>query len=72
MIIPAAMFIESAVDMLKDGALTDEQREAQKKEFKFAIPDATDETVRGYELGLQVMRILLMGNQKAVEAGVTL
>ena len=58
MIVPATMFIESAVDMLK--TVDERQLKDQEKEFRFAIGNATDETVRGYQLGLHTMRILIM------------
>jgi hypothetical protein len=72
MIIPAAMFIESAQDMLKDGSVPDDVRAAQLKEFTFAAPSASADMQKGYELGLQVARVLLMGNMAAIQAGVNI
>jgi hypothetical protein len=70
-VIPAAMFIEMAVDMLK--TMNPEQREYQLKEAKFAMGDiANDDWLKGYEVGLETMRALLAGNPTAVQAGVDL
>ena len=68
--IPAAMFIESATDMIKDGSVPNDVIEKQTKELKFAlgIDDASFE--KGYNLGLQVARVLLLGNPKAVQNGI--
>jgi hypothetical protein len=69
MVVPAAMFIEMAQDMLKthDPA----QLKDQGKELRFALGDqANDDVVKGYLLGLETMRALLAGNVKASQAGV--
>lgn len=72
MIVPAAMFIESAIDMLKDNTVPVDVRADQAKELTFATGDHDPQFIAGYELGLQVARVLLMGNMKAVLAGVTI
>lgn len=74
MLIPAAMFIEEAVDQLKairasgtTAALND-----QRKELEEATGDyAGSEFSQGYELGLQTARVILMQSPKAVAAGVS-
>jgi hypothetical protein len=69
MVVPAAMFIEMAQDMLKthDPA----QLKDQEKKLRFALGDqANDDVVKGYLLGLETMRALLAGNVKASQAGV--
>jgi hypothetical protein len=68
MLAPAAMFIESAVDMIKQK--DQKQVAAELKELRFASPqlqqlrdslppDTTDVEI-GYQIGLTVARILLM------------
>lgn len=69
MIIPAAMFIESAVDRVV--RLSAEQRDAQRKELHVAMGDPTlvqlgasvpmhEDFVAGYQLGLETMRVLIL------------
>jgi hypothetical protein len=70
MIVPAAMWIESAVDGV--ASLPQWLRDDQKKELLDALPAASDQMQRGYELGLQTMRVLLKADPKAQEAGVDL
>lgn len=70
MIVPSAGIIETAIDELKspdtfkghDWVLPDQQ-----KELKSAVPDATNDFVAGYTLGLQAARVLLQGMPLAVE-----
>lgn len=70
MIVPAAMFIEEAQDLIKDSYPAD-QVDHESKEFKFALGDkATPDMTAGYVLGLATARVLLLQNPKAVEAGV--
>ena len=69
--IPAAMFIEEAQDMLET-ELPIEQRLAQQKELHVAVGDlATEEFSKGYHLGLETARVILMQSPKAVAAGVS-
>lgn len=70
MVVPAAMFIEMAQDMLKTH--DPEQLKEQEKEFRFAVGEANDDVVKGYLLGLETMRALLATNVKATQAGVDL
>lgn len=70
MIEPAAMFIESAIDMLKDGSVPATVRAGQTKELTFATGNHDPQFIAGYELGLQTARVFLLGNLKAVQAGV--
>lgn len=69
MIVPAAMFIEMAVDQLKSSATFAGQewvREDQQKELFSAVPNISDDFKAGYELGLQTARVLLSGMPAAV------
>lgn len=70
MIIPAAMFIESAIDSLKDGSVPQSHLDAQLKEFRFALGSPSEDMQRGYQLGLQTARVLLQGMPAAVFAKV--
>lgn len=57
--VPAAMFIESAIDMLK--TVETPMLLDQRKELHVAVGDrATKEFADGYELGLQTARVCLM------------
>lgn len=68
--IPAAMFIEEAVDMLREGIGASVVAD-QRKELHVAVGDrATEEFAQGYELGLQTARCLLIQSPKAEQAGV--
>ena len=70
MVVPAAIFIESAQDYIKDSYPKD-QIELETKEFKFALgAAATDEKAAGYVLGLATARVLLLENPNAVAAKV--
>jgi hypothetical protein len=66
--IPAAEFIEAAQDMLPE--LDPSVRKDQRRELHVAIGEEPEDFVRGYELGIQTARVLLMANPKAVAAGV--
>ena len=71
--VPAAMFIESAKDLLDDASvITPDERADQLHELNFALGQQSADFARGYELGLQTARFMLLGNLKAREAGVTL
>lgn len=76
MIAPAAMFIESAQDKLKDATLCPDQSvqlyESQAKEIRSAVPNRTEDFYEGYALGVETARVLLMGMPAAVKAGVRL
>jgi|FreactTroBogLake_1042271.scaffolds.fasta_scaffold02908_1 hypothetical protein len=74
--IPAAMFIESAVDSVK--AITDFQRRAQLSELHEVGDQAlkgmgasgiNDDVAAGYLLGLQTARVMIMTNAKIQLAG---
>ena len=79
MIVPAAMNIESAVDMLKDvpaEVKTDQRLElisaigadtATKLGITYPVPK---EFLVGYELGLQVARVMLLGSAALAIKGV--
>lgn len=75
MIAPSAMYIEAAIDTLKDmdyinrnSRMLDEQR----KEYFSAFPLATEESYKYYSLGLTVARIILLGMPIAAKNGITL
>lgn len=76
---PSVMFIEMAAAMLKDVPVFIQQ--SQRKELRsfgdtrakaIGASGISDDFRVGYELGLQTARVLLMGNIKAVQAGVGL
>lgn len=68
MISPAAMFIEAAVDSLKELKTSGNWIiAAQRKELHEAMGDQSPDFQAGYELGLQTARVLLAGNLVAVE-----
>jgi len=78
--IPAVMFLEMAMDVLKSqdsGILTAETKECRMlgegriAEIRQTLPDNSD-FERGYLLGLEVARTLLNGRPDAVQAGVQL
>jgi hypothetical protein len=62
MLIPAAMFIESAVDMLKD--VSQEHLDDQTKELESALGAHLSEYTpqAAYNLGLQTARIIILGS----------
>jgi len=59
MTIPAATFIESAVEQVKQ--LTDQQKSDQRWELATAVGQekATESFMEGYELGLETARVLI-------------
>jgi hypothetical protein len=67
MIIPTAMNIYSAKEELKK--MDPRWRDDQLKELCSAIPAATDDMAAGYELGLAVARVVLMGEPPIYQAG---
>lgn len=60
--VPAAMFIESAKEMVDK--LDPAVRADQRKELHVAVGHKSDDFAAGYELGLQTGRVVL-----AMEAG---
>jgi hypothetical protein len=72
MVVPAAMFIEVAIDMLK--SLSPQQLADQRKEFCEATQgtETSEDLQHGYEIGLQTMRYLLATNPSAVQAHIDL
>jgi hypothetical protein len=70
MLEPAAMFIESAIDMLKDGSVPDVVRATQVKELQFATGNHDPRFAQGYELGLQTARVILAGSVALALKGV--
>jgi hypothetical protein len=75
MVVPAAMFIEEAVDVLKQK----DQKHTQAELHELAVACPTPASLiggtasdfeAGYQLGLTVMRVLLLQNPKAVQAGI--
>ena len=56
--VPAAMFIESAVDMLKEA--DPRTMQDQRKELHVAVGDKSEDFIQGYELGLQTARVCVM------------
>lgn len=67
--IPAAMMIESAKDMVPK--LDPAVRAKQQRELHVAVGEESPDFVRGYEIGLQTARVMLMTNPKAIQAGVS-
>lgn len=76
MIIPAAMFIEMAVDQLKDPAYVGKNAAwlaDQLRELDCAYPmacDKADTFGAGYQLGLATARVILAGSVALARAGV--
>jgi len=71
MLIPAAMFIETALDQVK--TLVDAVRADQLKELHTAIgAQATEEVAAGYLLGLQTARVVLSGMPAAIQNKVSI
>lgn len=66
MIAPPAMNIYSAQTLM----VSDFIREHQIKELKSAIPDASEDFQKGYELGLAVARVVLAGSAELMLKGV--
>jgi hypothetical protein len=68
MVIPAAMNVESAVDMLKviDKAVIDDQL----KELREGLPGVNNDIEKGYLLGLQTARSVIRGNVAIGLAGI--
>lgn len=56
--VPPAMLIEAARDMLPQ--VPSGQRDDQRKELYSAVGQTTDEFIRGYELGLQTARTIVL------------
>jgi len=77
-IIPAVMFIEMAIDMMKDKDQGD--FESELREFRslgnrldaVKFPDGATNVEKGYIIGLEVARTLLLTNPKAMQADVTI
>jgi hypothetical protein len=67
---PAAMFIESAVDMLKSGAVPPEGRAIQIKELTCATGNNDPRFAAGYELGLQTARVVISESPALLMKGV--
>lgn len=67
---PAAMFIESAIDMLKDGAVPEGGRAIQIKEYQCATGNQSPECAAAYELGLQTARVMLAGSPALFMKGI--
>lgn len=67
MIVPAAMNIYSAQEMLK--ARAQQWLDDEKKEFLAAVPAASPDMVAGYLLGLETARAILMGQPPIYQAG---
>jgi hypothetical protein len=67
---PSAMFIESAQDMLKDGAVSEEGRAIQIKEYQSATGNQNPDCAAAYELGLQTARVMLAGSPKLFMNGI--
>jgi hypothetical protein len=66
------------IEQAKERLASDEYRKAhawvwpaQKKELHDALPDASEDTIAGFELGLEAARIFLEGNVQAVQAKVS-
>lgn len=68
MLVPAAGFIEIAYDQVK--TLPHETRDGQKKELRSALGDVSDGFESGYELGLQVARVIITTSTAIQIAGV--
>ena len=69
MIVPAAMFIETARDQLVDPAYVETNRanlDDQIKELNSAMPNQPEAFHVGYQLGIQTARVLLSGMPAAV------
>lgn len=67
--IPAAGFIEEARDILRKAdpaVLADQRRELEVAH----VGPGTEDFARGYELGLQVARLILAQSRAAIAAGV--
>lgn len=58
-VIPAAMIIESAVDSLKNLKVDDPVLVDQAKELHEAVGDTSDDFIKGYNLGLEVARLMI-------------
>ena len=73
MVSPAVMFIETAADSLKDrqpwlvaSQLSELQSFGDERAEEIGATGLTDDFKKGYELGLQTARVLLMGMPAAV------
>lgn len=67
--VPAAMFIESAVDTLGKG-LPAAQVMDQWKELEEAVGPCSQDKKDGYTLGLQVARVILRENPELIQKGI--
>ena len=73
MIIPAVMFIEMAIDMMKGKDQAD--FESELHEFRslgnrldaVKFPEGTTDAEKGYIIGLETARVLLLTNAGAVQ-----
>jgi hypothetical protein len=79
LIIPAVMFIEMAMDALKErapGFVASEAKEfsalGPARKAEIVAHCGGDDMAAGYLLGLETIRVLLATNVKAVQAGVSL
>lgn len=64
--IPSAEFIEAASEQLEN--LDEAVIQRHTTEFKNACPDASDEQLKGYLLGLQTARVFLSTNPNYAQA----
>jgi hypothetical protein len=73
--VPAAGFIEQAVEVLKQKSQDQIRDELQELRMVSPVPASliggkTTDFEAGYQLGLTVIRVLIMENPTAVRAGV--
>lgn len=65
------------IEQAQDRLASDDYRKAhawvwpaQKKELHVALPDASEDKIAGFELGLETARVFLSGNVAALQAKV--